>query len=87
MLLLDEATSALDDASETELMEALGGLRGRCTVILIAHGPRVVRSCDVVFELENGKVRGGGYPRAPVGRVVMSAFGVSTPLGSGVSKK
>jgi HlyD family secretion protein len=64
VLLLDEATSALDEASETELMEALGGLRGRYTVILIAHGPRVVRSCDVVFELEDGKVRGSGSPRA-----------------------
>src|SRR5215472_10489263 len=45
VLQLDEATSALDEASETELMEALGGLRGRYTVILIAHGPRLARSC------------------------------------------
>lgn len=64
VLLLDEATSALDEAGEAQLMEALGGLRGRYTVILIAHGPRVVRCCDVVFELENGKVRGYGSPRA-----------------------
>ena len=64
VLLLDEATSALDEASEAELMQALGGLRGRHTVILIAHGPRVVGSCDVVFELENGRVRDCGYPRA-----------------------
>lgn len=64
VLLLDEATSALDEASETELMEALGELRGRYTVILIAHGPRVVCSCDVVFELENGKIRGCGSTRA-----------------------
>jgi HlyD family secretion protein len=64
VLLLDEATGALDEASEAELMKALGGLRGRYTVILIAHGPRLVRSCDVVFELENGKVRGCGSPRA-----------------------
>ncbi len=65
VLLLDEATSALDDASETELLAALGRLRGRYTVILIAHGPRVARACDLVFELENGKVvRGCGHPRA-----------------------
>jgi ABC-type multidrug transport system fused ATPase/permease subunit len=63
VLLLDEATSALDDASESQLMAALGALRGRHTVILIAHGPRVVRSCDVVFQLENGKVHGRGSPR------------------------
>lgn len=63
VLLLDEATSALDAASETELMEALGGLRGRCTVILIAHGARVAGACDLVFELENGRVRDCGYNR------------------------
>jgi HlyD family secretion protein len=64
VLLLDEATSALDEAAEAELISTLLGLRGRCTVILIAHGSRIVRSCDVVFELENGRVRGSELPRA-----------------------
>jgi len=63
VLLLDEATSALDEAAESELIATLVGLRGRCTVILIAHGSRMVRSCDVVFELENGRIRGSGCPR------------------------
>ena len=63
VLLLDEATSALDEAAETELIATLVGLRGRCTVILIAHGSRMVRSCDVVFELENGRIRGSGRSR------------------------
>lgn len=63
VLLLDEATSALDEAAETELIATLAGLRGRCTVILIAHGSRMVRSCDVVFELDNGRIRGSGCPR------------------------
>lgn len=63
VLLLDEATSALDEAAETELIATLVGLRGRCTVILIAHGSRMVRSCDVVFELENGRIRSSGSPR------------------------
>jgi ABC-type multidrug transport system fused ATPase/permease subunit len=63
VLLLDEATSALDEAAEAELIATLVALRGRCTVILIAHGSRIVRSCDVVFELENGRVRGGGCSR------------------------
>ena len=64
VLLLDEATSALDEAAEAELIATLVGLRGRCTVILIAHGSRMVRSCDVVFELENGRLRGSGCPRS-----------------------
>jgi ATP-binding cassette, subfamily B, bacterial PglK len=63
LLLLDEATSALDEAAEAELIATLVGLRGRCTVILIAHGSRMVRACDVVFELEKGRIRGSGCPR------------------------
>ncbi len=64
VLLLDEATSALDEAAEAALITTLAGLRGRCTAILIAHGTRMVRSCDVVFELENGRIRGSGCPRS-----------------------
>lgn len=63
LLLLDEATSALDEAAETELIATLVGLRGRCTVILIAHGSKIVHACDVVFELEKGRLRGSGSPR------------------------
>jgi ATP-binding cassette, subfamily B, bacterial PglK len=63
VLLLDEATSALDEAAEAALIATLAGLRGRCTVILIAHGSRMVRACDVVFELENGRIRGSGCAR------------------------
>ena len=53
----------ITEAAETELIATLVGLRGRCTVILIAHGSRMVRSCDVVFELENGRIRGSGRSR------------------------
>jgi ATP-binding cassette, subfamily B, bacterial PglK len=63
VLLLDEATSALDAAAEAELIATLVSLRGRCTVVLIAHGSAMVRSCDAVFELENGRLRESGCPR------------------------
>ena len=60
MLLLDEATNALDGLTEQELMATLGRLRGRYTSILIAHRMSTVRSCDVIFELENGQLIGTG---------------------------
>src|SRR5450631_4402125 len=60
VLLLDEATNALDGLTEQELMATLGRLRGRYTTILIAHRMTTVRSCDVIFELENGKIIGSG---------------------------
>jgi ABC-type bacteriocin/lantibiotic exporter with double-glycine peptidase domain len=60
VLLLDEATNALDGLTERELMTTLAGLRGRYTTILIAHRMTTVRSCDIIFELENGKIAGSG---------------------------
>jgi ABC-type multidrug transport system fused ATPase/permease subunit len=60
VLLLDEATNALDGLTEQELVATLGRLRGRYTTILIAHRMTTVRSCDIIFELENGKITGSG---------------------------
>jgi ATP-binding cassette, subfamily B, bacterial PglK len=60
VLVFDEATSALDGLTEQELMATLGRLRGRYTTILIAHRMTAVRSCDIIFELENGRITGSG---------------------------
>jgi ATP-binding cassette, subfamily B, bacterial PglK len=60
VLVFDEATSALDGLTEQELMATLGRLRGRYTTILIAHRMTTVRSCDIIFELENGKINDSG---------------------------
>jgi ATP-binding cassette, subfamily B, bacterial PglK len=60
VLLMDEATTALDGLTEAELMSALGGLRGRCTIVLIAQRMNAVRSCDVIYQLDNGRITGSG---------------------------
>jgi ABC-type bacteriocin/lantibiotic exporter with double-glycine peptidase domain len=60
VLVFDEATNALDGLTEHELMATLGSLRGRYTTILIAHRMTTVRSCDIIFELENGKITDSG---------------------------
>ena len=41
-------------------MSVLETLRGRATIILIAHRLSLVRRCDVVFQLEAGRVIGSG---------------------------
>jgi ATP-binding cassette, subfamily B, bacterial PglK len=56
LLLLDEATNALDGLSEQELLATLAGLRGRYTTVLIAHRPCTIRACDLIFELEHGRI-------------------------------
>jgi ABC-type multidrug transport system fused ATPase/permease subunit len=60
VLIMDEATNALDGLTEQELMATIVRLRGRYTVILIAHRLSTVRACDVIFEFEQGKVAGSG---------------------------
>jgi ATP-binding cassette subfamily B protein len=60
VLLLDEATNALDGLTEQEIVATLDRLRGRYTSILIAHRLSSVRSCDLIFELEDGKLVAGG---------------------------
>jgi ABC-type multidrug transport system fused ATPase/permease subunit len=53
---MDEATSALDAESEAEIQKALDGLRGKVTVVLIAHRVNTIQNADVVFLLEEGKL-------------------------------
>jgi len=60
VLILDEATNALDGLTEQELIATLFRLRGRYTIILIAHRLSTVRSCDLIFELDQGRVTGSG---------------------------
>jgi ATP-binding cassette subfamily C protein len=56
LLVMDEATSALDAESEAEIQNALDGLRGKVTVVLIAHRVNTIQNADIVFLLEEGKL-------------------------------
>jgi ATP-binding cassette subfamily C protein len=60
LLILDEATSALDADSENEINKALDEMRGKVTIILIAHRLNTIQRSDVVFLLEEGQVSGSG---------------------------
>ena len=54
VLILDEATSALDNETEREVMEAIDGLKGTRTLIIIAHRLTTIKNCDVIYEVKNG---------------------------------
>ena len=60
LLVMDEATSSLDAISEHEIGLALERLRGRATVILIAHRLNTVKNADEVIFLEQGLVKDRG---------------------------
>jgi len=56
VLVFDEATSALDNATEQSVMDAIEGLNSDLTILLIAHRLTTVRRCDLIVELEHGRV-------------------------------
>jgi len=56
LLVLDEATSSLDAENERHVLEALGRLSGRATVLLITHRLSAVRGADVIHVMEAGRV-------------------------------
>lgn len=56
ILVLDEATSALDNETEAAVMEAVEGLRGKHTIIIIAHRLTTIRNADIIYEVCDGKI-------------------------------
>jgi ABC-type multidrug transport system fused ATPase/permease subunit len=54
LLVLDEATSALDSETEKFISDAIESLRGRTTIVTIAHRLSTVRNADSVMYLEDG---------------------------------
>ncbi len=60
LLLLDEATSALDAASEEMIRQTLQSLRGRCTMLVIAHRLSTVVAADRILVLESGRLVADG---------------------------
>jgi ATP-binding cassette subfamily C protein len=61
LLILDEATSALDWENQNLIAKAIEGLRGRMTIITIAHRPSMINFADWVLAIEGGRlVEAGG---------------------------
>lgn len=55
LLVLDEPTSALDVRSEALIRASLTELRGRATVVIIAHRMSTLDICDRILVIENGR--------------------------------
>jgi ABC-type bacteriocin/lantibiotic exporter with double-glycine peptidase domain len=60
LIVLDEATSALDGSTEADFSDALSGLHGEVTIILIAHRLATVKRADCIYYMESGRVIASG---------------------------
>jgi len=62
VLVMDEATSALDNETEAGGMEAGRALKGKKTLIIVAHRLSTVEGCDYLYCLNHGKIIKEGVP-------------------------
>ena len=60
LLVLDEATSALDGNTEANITNSIKSLKGRVTVILIAHRLSTVVNADQIIYLDRGSIIASG---------------------------
>lgn len=63
LLILDEATSALDNESEIAVQKTIESLRGKITVVTIAHRLTTVINFDRLIVLKNGRIVEEGKPQ------------------------
>lgn len=60
VIVFDEATSALDSETESAVMRSIEALDDNLTILVIAHRLSTLKNCDLIVELEAGKIKRTG---------------------------
>ncbi|RIV89759.1 ABC transporter ATP-binding protein [Aurantiacibacter xanthus] len=55
LLILDEATSALDWENQQMIAADIAAMRGKVTILTVAHRPSMIRFADDMIAIENGR--------------------------------
>lgn len=63
VLILDEPTSALDSQNEDYISDSFFRMKGKITLIVIAHKFKTIESATKVFIMDNGKILNIGTPQ------------------------
>lgn len=56
IIMLDEATSALDVQTENEISKSIESIKGKKTIIAIAHRLTTLKNCDRIIYMNKGKI-------------------------------
>lgn len=60
ILILDEATSALDSETENEIQQNIDALKGKYTVLMIAHRLATIKNADTIYLMDKGTITASG---------------------------
>jgi ABC-type multidrug transport system fused ATPase/permease subunit len=75
VLIFDEATSSLDTETEKAIQKTIYSLKGKKTLIIIAHRLSTVEDCDTIAWLENGFIKHIGEPEEVLSRYEKRKYG------------
>lgn len=64
IMLIDETTAGLDAENQAAIAEMLASLRGRCTLLVIAHQLSTIAAADQIVVLNHGKIAEQGSHEA-----------------------
>jgi ABC-type multidrug transport system fused ATPase/permease subunit len=75
ILILDEVTSSLDAESESAVNEAISELRGKVTLVVVAHRLTTIKSMDRILLMENGRLAAvGSYDELMLSNQTFKSF-------------
>lgn len=60
ILILDEATSALDSETENEIQQNIDALKGKFTLLIIAHRLATIKNADTIYLMDRGTITAKG---------------------------
>ena len=60
IIIFDESTSSLDNFAQNTIKESIDNIKGKATVIIVAHRLTTIKNADKIFYLENGEIVDSG---------------------------
>lgn len=60
IIIFDESTSSLDNFAQEEVKKSIDGLKGKSTIVIVAHRLSTIRDVDKIYFLDNGKILDSG---------------------------
>lgn len=60
IIIFDESTSSLDNISQNQIKKSIDNIKGKSTVVIVAHRLTTIKNVDKIFFLEHGEIVDSG---------------------------
>jgi len=60
IIIFDESTSSLDNFAQEEVKRSIDGLKGKSTIVIVAHRLSTIKNVDTIFFLDGGEIVDSG---------------------------